>query len=823
MLLRFPALTLVSVLGMAVGMAIATAAFTIAFGLLDASLPLVEGERVVSIISWDASTNNREKRTMCDFAAWRELTSIDDLGAVRTVTRNLIAPGAQPEPVAVAEMTASGFRVARVDAALGRHILPEDEQAGAPPVVVIGHDVWTRRFGSDPGIIGRTLQLGDTTYSVVGVMPGGFAFPVNHEYWIPWREAPEAYEPRTGPTIDVFGRLAPGVTLESAQAELAAIGERAAAAFPRTHEHLRPRVVPYAHAFTDMADSGNALALHAIQIVIVLLLAVVCVNVAILVYARTATRQGEISVRTALGASRRRIVAQLFLEALVLAGVAAFIGVGLVGTGLRYLDAALRQLAGPLPFWMTFSLSTEGVIYVVGLTILAAAIVGIVPALKATGRRVQAGLQGLSAGSGSRMQMGRLWTTLIVVQVAIAIAVLPPAMFHAWNSLRFRAGDRGYAAHEFLTMGLALDSGNAGASSSSSAAAFNESYARRHAELERTLEADPSVTAVTFSLAEPGGDLAAVLEVEGVPAPIDPVDYNIVEGTKRGHLVRFNRVAPDFFSAFDVPLLMGRGFGPADATPTAEAALVNRAFVQRMFGDENPLGRRFKYVGRSREAGAGNVTLERWYEIVGVVKDFPAYGMHGDGSDARVYHAVAHGDLHPAAVAVRVRGITPAAFAPRLREIAAAVDPNLQLRDVADADASVRREQGLMRLIGVTISAVMLSVLALSGAGIYSLMSFTVARRRKEIGIRTALGADPVRILAGIFSRALVQLGIGAALGLAGAVALEGVLEGEMFQGRGAVILPLVAVVMTGVGLIATIEPARRGLRIQPTEALRED
>ena len=824
MLARFPGLTIVSVLVMAVGIAIATAAFTIVSGLLDPSLPIAESGRVVSIISWDASTNNRETRQMRDYAEWRaHLVSVEDIGAFRTVTRNLIAPGAQPEPVAVAEMTATGFRVARVQAALGRCILPEDEQAGAPPVVVIGHDVWTRRLGSDPTVVGASLQLGDTTYSVVGVMPEGFAFPVSHSFWVPWRADPAAYEPRTGPPVDVFGRLASGATFEGAQAELTAIGQRTAAASPRTHEHLRPRAIPYAHAFTDMDDPDNALALHAIQVAIVLLLVVVCVNVAILVYARTATRQGEISVRTALGASRRRIVTQLFVEALVLAGVAAFVGIGLVATGLRYLDAALRELAGPLPFWLTFNLSAEGVAYVVGLTVFAAAIVGVVPALKATGRRVQVGLQGLSSGSGSRMQMGRLWTALIVAQVAIAVAILPAAMFHAWNSLRFRVGDRGYAAHEFLMMGLALDPGNTGTSATVSADEFRQQYARRHADLERTLEADPGVAAVTFSLADPGADLAAVLEVEGLAAPLDPVDYNIVEGTKRGHLVRFNRVAADFFDVFEVPVLMGRGFGPPDTTPAADTVLVNRAFVDRMFGTENPLGRRFRYVGRSREAGIGNVTLDRWYEIVGVVKNFPAFGMNGDESDARIYHAAAHGDLHPAAVAVRVRGTAPAAFTGRLRELTAAVDPNLQLRDVRNSEDSLKRERSIMRLIGVTIAAAMLSVVALSGAGIYSLMSFTVERRRKEIGIRTALGADPARILRGIFSRAFAQLGLGALAGLAGAFVLESALEGEMFQGNGAVILPIVAAFMTAVGLIATIVPARRGLQIQPTEALRED
>jgi putative ABC transport system permease protein len=235
------------------------------------------------------------------------------------------------------------------------------------------------------------------------------------------------------------------------------------------------------------------------------------------------------------------------------------------------------------------------------------------------------------------------------------------------------------------------------------------------------------------------------------------------------------------------------------------------------------LGKRVRYVGRSREAGIGNIALGRWYEIVGVARDFPPYAMHRDGSDARVYHAAEPSAVYPATLSVRVRGIAPSAFADRLREIGAAVDPGLQLSDVSTTEDDLRREQGLMRLIGGTLVAVILSVVVLSAAGIYALMSLTVARRRKEIGIRAALGADPARVLAGIFSRAFGQLALGATLGMLGAIALEGALEGEMFQGQGAIVLPLVAVFTTIVGLLAALGPARRGLKIQPTEALREE
>ncbi|HYE86877.1 MAG TPA: FtsX-like permease family protein, partial [Vicinamibacterales bacterium] len=214
------------------------------------------------------------------------------------------------------------------------------------------------------------------------------------------------------------------------------------------------------------------------------------------------------------------------------------------------------------------------------------------------------------------------------------------------------------------------------------------------------------------------------------------------------------------------------------------------------------------------------VAMERWQEIVGVVADFPANERF---PTPLVYHAAAFGDIHPARIAVRVRAPDPATFSSALREVSTAVNPNLQVRNVTTLDILVKRDQAAFRMIGITVGVVMLSVLILSAAGIYALMSFTVARRKREIGIRAALGADRNRLLAGIFSRALAQLGAGAAVGMLLAIGLERLLEGEMFQGYGAVILPIVAVVMTIVGVIAAYGPARRGLSIQPTEALREE
>ncbi len=243
MLIKYPGLALVGGFGIAVAVAIAAGGFSIIYGnFLASSLPLEEGDRIVSIEIWDSAAVKPERRILHDYHVWREeLKSIQEISAFRTVTPNLIAPGAQPLSVRVASMSASGFEVARVRPLMGRYLVEDDEREGAPSVVVIGENVWRNRFAGDPAILGRTIQLGATPHSIVGVMPEGFAFPVNHHFWTPLRAGLAPPEPLTGPDLMVFGRLAPGATLESAQAELAAI---CPAHSPGVSEDLRAAPAP---------------------------------------------------------------------------------------------------------------------------------------------------------------------------------------------------------------------------------------------------------------------------------------------------------------------------------------------------------------------------------------------------------------------------------------------------------------------------------------------------------------------------------------------------------------------------------------------------
>jgi hypothetical protein len=412
------------------------------------------------------------------------------------------------------------------------------------------------------------------------------------------------------------------------------------------------------------------------------------------------------------------------------------------------------------------------------------------------------------------MRLGKIWTILIVAQVGFAVALTPPAVSSAWEDTRDGIAGLGFAAEEFLSAQLGMDS-EPGVSAAAAAGTreFTRRFAGAQTELMRRLEAEPRVSGITFAMSVPGDERSARIEAEG-GAPSPPQS------------VRFNRVDVNFFRVFEVPILAGRGFEPADTVsaglqngdpPESGVVVVNQPFAQQVFGG-NALGRRIRY------SAAQNVEPGRWYEIVGIVSDFPTGASPGmrDTNKAKVYQAVAAGQLQPAAISIRVRGGASSTFTQRLREIAAAVDPGLHLRDIRGLDEALRSEQWISRMTAAAFLAITLSVLLLSSAGIYALMSFTVSQRRKEVGIRMALGANWKQIVGSIFSRALLQLAAGAALGAALGIAIEKASGGNLMRGNAAVVLPVVTFVIVSVGFLAALGPTRRSLRIEPTEALKE-
>ena len=806
MLVRYPGLTLIGGLGIAIAVAIGVGFFAVFHSRFYPAIPLSEGDRLVGLQNWDRRTHRQEHRSGHDFVVWREeMRSVEDLTAFRTIARNLIVENGSVEPLEVAEITPSGFRLARVPPLLGRTLSDGDSAPGAAPVVVIGFDVWRARFASDRRIVGRNLQLGRTVHTIVGVMPDGFAFPVNHRIWTPLKVDPSEYERGKGPSIFISGRLAPGVDLDGANAELTVIGNRMAAEFPDTHRLLHPEVVPYTYPFLG-ANRNSADGFWPMSILISLIMVVVSVNVAILIYARTATRMGEIAVRSALGASRGRIVAQLFAESFLLSAGAAAVGLGVVKVALDWARSGMEGL-GQSTFWADYTLPGPALVFVVALTALAAVITGVIPALRATGRRVTWNLHQFNSSTGLRM--GRTWTTLIIVQVSVASAAIPIAVALGWFQLRDIFNVPNFPVEQILFAEMELDrEPPTRQDAAAHRTALAEHFADLQTELSRSLEAEPGVVGHSFTLGLPNLGRSARIAIE-----------HDVAGSGAIREVQPSTVDLNFFRTFDVRVLAGRLFHAGDRDEGADdVVLVNRAFANRLLSGGDATGRRIRFVA-DNPRDSSKPAAERWYQIVGLVADIDSNPFGQDLVVPRVYHPLKKVDGSRARLAVRIARSRHLELARRLPEIAAALDPTLQITVVPLGEA-YRMQRAALTTAALAIGAALLSVILLAAAGIYALMSFTVTQRRREIAIRTALGAEPGRLLGGILGRALRQIALGVAIGV-GVALLANAVDRETLGGSAGVLVSATVLVMSAVGLFAALGPARRGLRIEPSEALK--
>jgi predicted permease len=788
MLVKNPLLSVVGGLGMAVAVCIAIGFFTW-MTFYYSHPPIEEGDRVVTVeyISGDAS-----ETTLSDYLAWRgRVTSVEDLAAYTRRTMVVEGVGGDVFSTSVVTMTASGFRLARVPALLGRILLDSDELDGAAPVVVIGFREWQQLFGADPDVIGAEVTLDGTVHTIVGVMPDGFRLPGNDGLWSALRtDLPTdgaAYEQSAW----IFARLAAGVDGAAAEAELTAVGDRLAVEDTRDRPRSRLVVLPFIRHILDVQQYPPWMIWLA-QLFAGLILALVAVNVAVLVYARTALRTGEIALRTALGATRARIVSQLFLEAFALALAAAALGLVMAEIGFRQM-VSLVSVQERLPYWLFDDLPRSAVLYAFALAVLAAFIVGGIPALQATGRQIQSTLRQLGGGTGLRL--GKTWTLLICVQVAVAVGVLPVVLGIVWSS--GPPPTVNFPASEMLSFRTQPP-----AASQQPGLAYGD----RQAELLRRVEELPGVVGVTYGSSVPMRGSVVRVEAESRAGPLDGM----------APVARVHRVDPSYFRVLGVPLLAGRAFSAADAEGGAVAAIVNRSFVDRFLGGGNALGHRFR---RSTDAQQEIPADAPWFEIVGVVDDLLIQGPGAVRS--AIFFPSALGPETLTLVA-RTRGVEPADLSARIRELAAEVGLGRGV-NVAPLDTHYRSDGDGGRLLAVMVAIITLSVLLLSAAGISAMMSFAVSRRQREIGVRTALGATRRQLIASIFERSTIQLAGGVLVGSSIAALLDRIAGGELLGGQPLQLLGLVAAIMLATGLVATWTPLRRALRLEATAALQGD
>ena len=803
MMLKSWGLTVVAGSAIAVAIAIGASFFEVVGGFLDPVVPLPQGDRIVSL-QYATEPGNAQRRILHDFERWRQgLTTVDHVGAFRSISLNLNTGDAPPTAIRVTEISAVGFELAQTPPLLGRYLLSSDEAPGAQRVLVLGHEAWQTKFRSDPGVVGRAVKLGADSHTIVGVMPTGFRFPINDQYWAPLRFDAGRFPPFQGPSIYVFARLAPGASIEQARAELDASRNSIAAAYPKDYERVRAYVHPYTREHSDVDDPTSMWIFQLARLLISGLVVIVSANVAILMYARTTARSSEVSLRSALGASRRRILMQLFIEALAVSSLGAAAGLAISQFALWKLQSVL-QASETVPFWLTFNLSPSTVVYALALAVLSAAIFGVLPGLKVTSGPLQNVLREL--GGGTKARLGATWTFLVVAQVALAVAALPLSLFVLWQVARSELVAAGFPVEQFVTARMMLGEDSLGPRGPEQSGDVWRAHLRtRQLELTARLEAEPGVAAVTFSNFIPG-DIEMFRGIE--------FDDPALDAHRPSAAVM--RAAPELFATYDVKIIAGRFFSTGDRDSTTDSVVVNRRFVEEFLRGSAVLGRQFRY--RSSFEGNGPSKL---YQVIGVIDDFPAFRLEpGIEAQATVYHPAAPGDISPV-LSVRLRGPVPDGFVGRFRQIAAEIDPTLQLGGLMPLSVAYDEKRRAMRLLASGVSIVTGSVLLLSAAGIYALMSFIVARRTREIGIRAALGAHPRRLLMSVFGRVLWQIAAGVALGsVVSAVLLS---ASPVTLREAGYLLGAVAIIMIAAGAMAAVGPALRSLRIHPSEALRAD
>lgn len=799
LLRKHPVLNLAAIFALAVGIPVGLAPSHLARALI-APLPTDHDDRVRAIRLWDPAAQAVAATWDADFAHWStSLRSFSSIAAFRVSGYNVGAADGPTTPVSGAQVSEAAFEVLAARPQFGRVLTRGDFEPGATEVAVISDAVWSAAFGRDPAVLGRSIRVGRELRTVVGVMPAGFAFPEGEAVWVPMRNASVAGM-ATPTRVHVLGRLADGSSMESAQAEVAARGiaarATADAASIAERARLRPEVVPFGLLYLGLPAGGLAALpeYRLAQLLMFAVLLVACGNVAMLVFARTATRLRELAIRTALGAQRARIVMQLFIETFLLAVLAAGLGVAIVDWGLDHVSIASIAGANALPYWLSLGLTPVTAAHALALAVVSATVAGVVPAAFITGRAAAQNI-----GGAGRMRFGKLTAALVIGDVAVAVAAVGMAFavgkFTADRDTMARA--TGVPASEIL------------------AVEFRSTEPERLAADQRALLAalanEPGIKGVAIGDALPRMD-HRFREYE--------IDAEAASPDGRAKRTRVARVDAGYFGALQSPVLAGRDFQPLDAEGATRVVIVNTSFVTNVLGGGDAIGRRVRFPSAADSASA------EWHEIVGVVGHLGANMLNPEHDDA-VYVPVAPGELNPMRVAVHT-ALPPGGEVARVRSIALAVNPELVMND-AVVLAELRQGDWYLN-VGLAVGlAVLVAVLvALATSGLYAMLALAVTERTREIGIRVALGASSQSVLAVFLRRSMTQIGIGALIGFPFTVMFVRELILEQPGGGSsalalAIALGLALAVVAFVGLGSCLVPARRILAVEASEAMRAD
>ena len=790
-----PGFTLVAVSALALGVGANTAIFSVVNAVLLRPLQYPNAGRVVAIQELSPE-GRRVQVTPANFLDWREQATVfERMAAIFTRTANL-AEGSEAERIDLAMTSAGFFDVFGVRPKSGRFFLPEEEQAGHAPVVVLSHALWQRRFGADASVVGRSVTLDGRPYTVVGVAPENFSYPDRTEAWVP----PFARVPTLSPDQDVerargFGFLSAvallrqGETLGHARAEMETITARLRQQYPESNSKRFDRVVTLHEHL--VGESSRALLLLLGAVALVLLIA--CANVANLLLARAAGRQKEMAVRVALGATRLRLVRQLLVESVLLALAGGAAGLLLGWWGLDILKGLL-----PAEFPRLADIGVDP--RVLGFTLLVSCATGLAfglaPALQFTRPDVQGALKESARGSTGGARAGRLRNALIVSEVALSLVLLVGAglLFRSFMSLR--AVELGFRPQHILTFRLAP---------SGERFQTDAQYASFYRDVAERVAALPGVEAVgvinTLPLSK--GPTAGI-QIEGRPQ---------VRRDQQPS-VNYRSVGADYFRAAGIPVLKGRAPGARDTMDAPLVVAVNQALVRRDFPGEEPVGKRISY-------GIGPDGRPIWKEIVGVVVDVRSEEP-GREPAPEIYASSLQDPFMGMSYVVR-SSVEPESLAPAVREAVRALDKAQPVAEVRTLEQLVGESFAQPRFNSLLLGLFACMALLLAAAGIYGVMSYAVTQRTHEIGIRIALGARNADVLRLVVGRGMALALAGVGVGLVAAFVLTRLMAGLLYGVAAAdpLTFAAVALLLSAVALLASYVPARRATKVDPMIALR--
>jgi putative ABC transport system permease protein len=797
---RSPGFTLTAVATLAVGIGVNAAVFTVTNATLFKGFPLVErNDRILYMTM---------SRGCCvsypDFEDWRaQATSFEGMALVHGSSITFSDRGGFPESYTVTEISADTFKLAGQKPMLGRDFVPSDETPGAPPVAILRYGFWERRLAKDPAVVGRTVWLNGRLTTVIGVMPPGFSFPQNQDLWVPLVPTPEVRTRENHDTWFVFGRLAEGVTVAAARAEMRTIGQRLERAYPATNRGLLPQLRNFREFFIG---SNATLIYQTMWGAVGFVLLIACANLANLLLARAMGRAREISLRIALGAGRWRIIRQLLLESVLLSGLGGFFGWLIANWGVRlYALAATGQgVSDETPGdWfdniLDYSTDSHVLAYVVVISIATGLLFGLAPASRLSKLDVNGTLKDGGRGAAGSGRGRHLSALLVIAEMTLAVVLLAGAGVMIRSFLKVYTADVGFNTDNILATNLGLPR-----------LRYPTEDARMsfYSRLEPRLNALPGVTSVAMVSSLPGwGDSGIPFELAGAPP---------AETGRRPRATRLV-ISPAYFRTLIGPLHSGREFNDGDGVSAAPVAIVNQRFASQHWPGENPLGKRLRLVERDAPGA--------WLTVVGIAPNIAQNTAVQRELEPEIY--LPYQQKPGASMWLLARtSVPPGGLVTAFRRQVQAIDPVLPISPALLAEkfgpAYQYQYRGLAAAVFVVFAAI---ALLLASGGLYAVIAHSVSQRTQEIGVRMAIGASARDIRSLVIRQGVIPLGIGLAVGLAASLAVNRVLKTQLVEVSPAdpVTLAIVSAVLAASAMCGCLIPVRRAMRVDPVVALRQE